>query len=315
MNSRIIVIGDVMLDVYVDGSVARISPEAPVPVLSFEREFCRLGGAANVAINLKGLQEKVTLLGIVGTDKFAGTAKELAAKSNLEFEAISDPHKCTIVKKRLVSGMHQLLRVDYEETFSENSILQVSEYIERSDVKYEAVVFSDYGKGTLKEIDKLIPIVQRLFPKAYIIVDPKGDNYSKYMGVDFITPNEKEFEIVMGKWSNESELKHLAREFLVEYKVKYLLLTKSEKGMSLFRLDDNELLETKIASNVQQVSDVTGAGDTVVASLAYALINGKSPEESARIANIAAGIVVGKRGTSKVRLSELEIAARDKNGG
>ena len=305
MIPRVLVIGDVMLDIYLTGNVSRISPEAPVPILKFDKEFHRLGGAANVAFNLRGLQANVDLIGIVGADEYGNLLCSDLKNHGIIPRIIIDEMSITIVKKRIVSSGQQLLRVDYEEPFSALAKERISSAFESKDFKYNVVIFSDYHKGTLDNIGCLIRSAKASFPDATIIVDPKGNDYLKYNGVEIITPNVSEFELVVGVWRDENELKEKARDFLTTYDIKYLLLTRSERGMSLFSLKDNEVQVIDIPSDVRDVADVTGAGDTVIATLGHAIAQGSSIRDAALLANRAAGVVVGQRGTSQIKIADI----------
>jgi len=305
MIPRVLVVGDIMLDMYVGGKVLRISPEAPVPILKFDKEFHRLGGAANVALNLRGLEVNVDLLGIMGEDKHGSLLYNLLENHGIVPLIIIDETSITITKKRMVSSGHQLLRVDYEEPFSVQAIGAISLELKSKAFKYDVIIFSDYRKGTLDNISQLILTAKTSCPDAMIIVDPKGNDYTKYNGVDIITPNISEFELAVGVWCDENELRGKARDFLMEYDIRYILLTRSEQGMSLFSLKDDEVQAIDMPSDVRDVADVTGAGDTVIATLGHAIAHGLSIGEAALLANKAAGVVVGQRGTSQINIADI----------
>jgi rfaE bifunctional protein kinase chain/domain len=305
-KNSILVIGDVMLDHYIEGSVSRISPEAPVPVLRYKKDQYRLGGASNVALNLKGLSANVGILGIVGNDNEGKIFNESLINEKINSHIIKIDSYTTIVKRRYVSKGHQLIRVDYENQPSPAVITDLDKVLKDVVHHYSTFIFSDYNKGSLLEVGKMIRFIKNEYPDSLIVVDPKGNNYHKYEGADLVTPNINEFKLVMGGWSSDEELYTKAKDFLNMFNIKYLLLTRSEDGMSLFYLNDSKFEKYHFDAEAKEVFDVTGAGDTVIATLADSLSSGMNIFDSILRANKAAGIVVSKFGTSKILDSELD---------
>jgi rfaE bifunctional protein kinase chain/domain len=298
-NYRVLVVGDVMLDRYWFGEVERISPEAPVPVLHVMREQERLGGAANVALNVKTLGGQVTLLSMVGRDEPARRLAELLDAQGVTAVLGKDPRLQTIVKLRLIGRAQQLMRVDFEEEPDHEVLSQMQVDFERELPLHDVVLFSDYGKGGLAHIPRMIEFA-RSFGKP-VLIDPKGTDYSRYTGASVITPNLSEIRQVVGAWRDEVDLHRKAEALRVTLGLKALLLTRSEDGMSLFQADSVEHVKAKVL----EVADVTGAGDTVIATLALMLASGLSMAQSMEIANRAGGLVVSKFGTSTASYEEL----------
>lgn len=299
-QARVLVIGDVMLDSYYSGSATRISPEAPVPVVRVQNKESRPGGAANVALNIASLGGKCTLIGYVGCDSEGSELSSKLIKQNVNCKFVEVSNFPTITKLRVLSRHQQLIRLDFEQNFNDveptQLISMMSDCIDDCDV----VILSDYGKGVLKHAPTIIKIAKEHGKK--ILVDPKGTDFERYTGATAITPNMSEFEAVVGTVINEDDLKVKAYKLLEKYGVENLLVTRSEKGMSLFSPQNDEL---HLPTNAREVYDVTGAGDTVIAVLAATLSTGANLKDSCRFANIAAGIVVGKLGTSTVSMEEL----------
>ena len=286
---RLLVVGDVMLDRYWFGDVSRISPEAPVPVVKVERSEERPGGAANVARNAAALGAQVSLLALVGNDEPGANLKRLMASGGIDASLHVDAAISTTVKLRVIGRQQQLLRIDFETTPSHEVLrAKLSEFEQRLP-GFDAVLFSDYGKGGLTHI---------------VLVDPKGDDYSIYAGATVITPNRSEMRQVVGRWKNDEELETKALALRQQLELQALLVTRSEEGMSLFHAGGT-IHEKAVA---REVYDVSGAGDTVIATLAVMLARGAAWAEAIHIANIAAGIVVGKLGTAVCMRSELEAA-------
>ena len=296
---RILVVGDVMLDRYWFGDVERISPEAPVPVLRVTREQERLGGAANVALNLKTLGAQVTLLSIIGQDEPSRRLTELLHTQGVTAVLGQDPRLQTIVKLRLIGRAQQLMRVDFEKEPAYEVLSQLLADFERQLALHDVVLFSDYGKGGLTHISRMIKLA-RSFGKL-VLVDPKGIDYSIYSGANVITPNRAEMQQVVGVWQDEEDLQRKAEALRVNLGLQALLLTRSEEGMSLFQADGVE----HVKAQLREVADVTGAGDTVVATLALMLACGLSMSHAMEIANRAASLVVSKFGTSTLSYEEL----------
>ena len=299
-KARVLVVGDVMLDRYWFGDVHRISPEAPVPVLKVSRVEERPGGAANVARNITALGAHCTLLSVVGADE-AGDCllRLLTEQGGVEAFLQRDEGFSTIVKLRAIARQQQLLRIDFE-TPPSHEVLKAK--LEEFKIKLpdcNVVILSDYGKGGLAHIAEMIRLA-RAAGKP-VLVDPKGDDYARYQGATLLTPNRSEFHDVAGSWSNEAELCVKAEKLRTELDLEALLVTRSEEGMSLFRAN-NVLHEP---TQAREVFDVSGAGDTVIATLAVMLASGAELGEAVRIANRAAGIVVGKLGTAVVSRDEI----------
>ena len=297
---RLLVVGDVMLDRYWFGEVSRISPEAPVPVVKVERLEERLGGAANVARNAAVLGGSTTLLSVVGDDEAGRSLSRMLAEAGIDASLQVDRHIDTTVKLRVIGRQQQLLRIDFETTPSHEVLREKLEDFERRVEDCDVVVLSDYGKGGLAHIGDMIRLA-RAADKP-VLVDPQGDAYSKYAGATLITPNRGELRQVVGRWSSEDELAAKAQTLRRRLGLDALLVTRSEEGMTLFR--DDEVIHE--AARAREVFDVSGAGDTVIATLAILVASGATWDEAIRVANLAAGIVVGKLGTAVVTRQELE---------
>ena len=296
---RVLVVGDVMLDRYWFGGVERISPEAPVPVVRVTREEERLGGAANVALNVKALGAQVTLMTVVGSDLAAQRVHSLLAESAVPSLLGEDPQLRTIVKLRVIGRSQQLLRVDFESEPDHEILAQMVEDFGRELARHDAVLFSDYGKGGLAHIPRMIEAA-RAAGKP-VLVDPKGREYGRYAGATLITPNRAELAHVVGPWSDESQLRASASALRERYRFETLLLTRSEEGMTLF---DAQGVAHEPA-RTREVFDVTGAGDTVIATMAALMASGMTARQAMPLANRAGGIVVGKFGTATVSFEEL----------
>ena len=299
-RAKILVVGDMMLDRYWFGDVTRISPEAPVPVLKVERVEERPGGAANVARNIAALGAQATLLSVVGNDE-AGVCLEklLNEHSNITALLHRDHTISTIIKLRAIARHQQLLRIDFETPPSHEVLNAVLEDFREKLPLADVVILSDYGKGGLTHIAEMIRMA-RTAGKP-VLVDPKGDDYARYRGATLLTPNRSEFREVAGSWKSEAELISKADKLRTELQLDALLVTRSEDGMSLFRA--NEALHEP--THTREVFDVSGAGDTVIATLAVMLASGADLPAAMRIANRAAGIVVGKLGTAVVSRDEI----------
>ncbi|MEQ1805297.1 MAG: D-glycero-beta-D-manno-heptose-7-phosphate kinase [Burkholderiaceae bacterium] len=296
---QVLVVGDAMLDRYWFGNVDRISPEAPVPVVRVNREEERLGGAANVALNVKTLGTQATLLTVVGDDEPARKLRSLLEKSGVTALLGHDPQLYTIVKLRVIGRSQQLLRVDFENQPDHEVLSAMLADYGNSLGGHQAVLFSDYGKGGLEHIPKMIS--QARAANKPVLVDPKGSDYTRYRGATVITPNRAELAHVVGAWNNEAQLLERAQRLREELGIAALLLTRSEEGMSLFDAAGH----VQVPAQAREVFDVTGAGDTVIATLAAMLACGLSLRDALPIANRAGGIVVGKFGTATVSYEEL----------
>jgi len=298
-KARVLVVGDAMLDRYLFGDVERISPEAPVPVVRVTREEHRLGGAANVALNVKALGPGVMLITAVGDDEPARKLEELLKTQAVEVILGRDPQLFTCVKLRVIGRAQQLVRVDFENQPDHEILGDMLSDFARVVSHYDAVLFSDYGKGGLTHIPRMIELA-RAAGKP-VLVDPKGDDYSRYAGATVITPNRAELAQVIGSWKTEAQLSERAQRLRESHRLDGLLLTRSEEGMSLFDAAGH----LQVPAQAREVFDVTGAGDTVIATLAAMLASGMTLREAMPIANRAGGIVVGKFGTATVSYEEL----------
>ena len=298
-QARVLVVGDAMLDRYWFGAVDRISPEAPVPVVRVNREEERLGGAANVALNVKTLGAQATLLTVVGDDEPARTLKKLLERDGVAALLGSDPKLYTIVKLRVIGRSQQLIRIDFENQPDHAVRAGLLSDYERVLPEHDAVLFSDYGKGGLTHIPRMIELA-RAAGKP-VLIDPKGSDYSRYAGATVITPNRAELAQVIGTWSSEAQLHERAQRLREEHRLDGLLLTRSEEGMSLFDGQGH----SQVPAQAREVFDVTGAGDTVIATMAAMLACGHTLREAMPVANRAGGIVVGKFGTASVSYEEL----------
>ncbi len=297
--ARVLVVGDAMLDRYWFGAVDRISPEAPVPVVRVTREEERLGGAANVALNVKTLGAQTTLLTVVGTDEPARRLRALLETQGVAALLGSDTQLYTIVKLRVIGRSQQLLRVDFENQPDHEVLASLLADYAVALPAHDAVLFSDYGKGGLAHIAQMIDQA-RAFGKP-VLIDPKGSDYSRYAGATVITPNRAELAQVIGAWSSEAQLGERAERLRRELGLEGLLLTRSEEGMSLFDAAGH----LQVPAEAREVFDVTGAGDTVIATLAAMLAAGLSLRDALPIANRAGGVVVGKFGTASLGYDEL----------
>lgn len=289
-----------MLDRYWFGSVDRISPEAPVPVLAVKREECRAGGAANVAHNLLALGAQSNLLSVVGDDEAGREIDNIIASYGATTTLIVDPSIKTIVKLRMVAQNQQLLRADFDEKPSEEVLSQCLDDYRNALKSTDVVILSDYGKGGLTHVTQMISAArEQAIP---VIIDPKGSDYSRYRGATLITPNMKEFEAVVGTCQSEADFAQKARQLRQDLELEYLLVTRSEKGMSLFGEDGSQIDSPATAL---EVYDVSGAGDTVISLMALATVAGFAEQDKLTLANTVAGIVVGKLGTAVASIDEV----------
>ena len=299
-QARVLVVGDVMLDRYWHGATSRISPEAPVPVVHVGQSEERAGGAANVALNIAALGVQTRLLGVTGDDEAAASLEALlnGAGIDSQFQKIVDTP--TVTKLRVISRHQQLIRLDFEDGFDaiDTDALQ-AQYQQDLD-HCDVVVLSDYGKGTLVAIEQLIATA-RAAGKP-VLIDPKVQDFSRYKGATLITPNMAEFELVAGHCADEQALIDKSNALLAQHDLEALLVTRGEHGMTLLRRDEPEF---HLPTQAREVFDVTGAGDTVISVLAAALAAGEELRSATALANLAAGIVVGKLGTASVSVPEL----------
>jgi len=298
-QAKVLVVGDVMLDRYWYGAVDRISPEAPVPVVRITREENRLGGCANVAFNAVSVGAQASLLSVVGDDEASHLLQDLIAKSGITTYFGRDAQLKTTVKLRVIGRQQQLLRVDFENT-PQNEVLssQTQQFMQLL-VAHPVVLFSDYGKGGLAHVTDMIAAARKA--NKAVLIDPKGSDFSRYAGATCITPNRTEFQQVVGGWNSEEELSAKAHNLRKQLQLDAVLLTRSEEGMTLFDAQG----AAHIAAQAREVFDVTGAGDTVIATLAALVAAGMSLREAMPWANRAGGVVVGKFGTATVSYEEL----------
>ena len=298
-QAKVLVVGDVMLDRYWYGAVDRISPEAPVPVVRITREENRLGGCANVAFNAVSVGAQASLLSVVGDDEASHLLQDLIAKSGITPYFGRDAQLKTTVKLRVIGRQQQLLRVDFENT-PQNEVLssQTQQFMQLLP-DHPVVLFSDYGKGGLAHVTDMIAAARKA--NKAVLIDPKGSDFSRYAGATCITPNRAEFQQVVGGWNSEEELSAKAHNLRKQLQLDAVLLTRSEEGMTLFDAQG----VTHIAAQAREVFDVTGAGDTVIATLAALVAAGMSLREAMPWANRAGGVVVGKFGTATVSYEEL----------
>jgi rfaE bifunctional protein kinase chain/domain len=292
-KARLLIVGDVMLDRYWFGDTERISPEAPVPVVLVSKEDERLGGAANVARNAASVGAQISILGVVGDDESGKIVERLLQEQG-------DPNLKTTVKLRVIARQQQLIRLDFEKAPTHEALLNKLEQFQSLLNDVDAVVFSDYGKGGLTHVTQMIAAAKAA--GKFVLVDPKGDDYSKYQSASMITPNRAELREVVGRWKDEADLTQKAQALRETLKLDALLLTRSEEGMSLFTAKGVE----HVKAQAREVFDVSGAGDTVIATMAVALAAGWVPGKAMALANKAGGIVVGKLGTATVSLEELQ---------
>ena len=304
--TRVLVVGDAMLDRYLEGRTGRISPEAPVPVVKVETTFDRPGGAANVALNLASLGVPVTLLAFVGDDDDAAALEQRLTEAGVICRFVVARSVRTIVKLRVLSHQQQMLRLDFEDDFADESHEPLLELFNDLIGSHPIAVFSDYAKGTLKEVGRMIPAARAR--GLTVLVDPKGTDFTRYRGASVLTPNASEFDAVAGVTRDEGGFAARAIALREALALDHLLVTRGERGMSLFSSGK----PVHVPAHALDVYDVTGAGDTAIATLAAGLGAGLPMEAAVRLANRAAGIVVGRKGTATVTFEELvEVAGLD----
>lgn len=296
---KVLVVGDVMLDRYWFGEVERISPEAPVPVVHVARREDRLGGAANVARNAVALGAQVTLAGIVGRDEPGTKVHDMLTLANIQTCLVDDGDHPTTLKMRVLGRQQQMVRVDFEEMPSLNCVTSLTKQVLDLIEAHDVLVLSDYAKGTLGQVTELIAAARRLGVPT--LVDPKGSDYSRYQGASLVTPNRSEMQLAVGHWADEKDLEKRAQALRVQLSLEALLVTRSEQGMSLFLEESRH----DVAAQAHEVFDVSGAGDTVLATLAVIKATGATWEQAMQWANRAGGIVVGKLGTSTITTKEM----------
>ena len=299
-DSKILVVGDLILDEYWFGVANRLSPEAPVPVVKISTIEYRLGAAGNVANNIQSLGGKSKILSTLGNNKEKMILLKLFKQKKILYEIFDNKKNNTITKVRVLANNTQIVRADIENNYEiKNSKLFLKRYLDNLK-KYNVVVLSDYGKGSLSEIKKLILLAKKY--KKIIIADPKGDDFRKYSGVDVLTPNYNEFINIVGFCKNQKILENKGKKLVLDLRLSSLLITQGKNGMTLITKDG---LIRHINSLVEEVYDVSGAGDTVVSTIAICLAAKMSLLESMQIANIAASNVIKKIGTSTINIQEL----------
>ncbi|MGY6273587.1 D-glycero-beta-D-manno-heptose-7-phosphate kinase [Achromobacter denitrificans] len=298
-HSRVLVVGDVMLDRYWFGEVERISPEAPVPVVRVARREDRLGGAANVARNVAALGGHVTLVGVLGEDEAGDSVRRLSTEAGINADLIADPSLHTTLKMRVLGRQQQLLRVDFEQHPAQAALDSVDAALARHLANHDIIVLSDYAKGVLTRVEALIALARAA--GIPVLVDPKGDDYARYRGATLVTPNRAEMQQAVGRWNTEAELTDRAQRLRADLDLEALLVTRSEQGMTLF----TDTGRDHIDAQAHEVFDVSGAGDTVLATLAVSRAIDLPWADAMAWANKAGGIAVGKLGTSVVTAAEL----------
>jgi len=299
-QSTVLVLGDVMLDRYWHGSTSRISPEAPVPVVHVADAEERAGGAGNVAINIASLGAHIILQGYIGKDEAGSVLRKLLNNKNVKCQLIALDDTHTVTKLRVISRHQQLIRLDFEDGFNNNQDTELEKQYTKSLNGVGAVVLSDYGKGTLRNIQWYITAARK--KSIPVLIDPKGSDFEAYRGATLITPNLSEFEAVVGKCHSEQEIVDKAEELIHDLELDALLVTRSEKGMSLMQTNKPAF---HLPTRALEVFDVTGAGDTVISILAASLATGQSLEQAMALSNLGAGIVVSKLGTATATVPEL----------
>lgn len=299
VKKQILIAGDVMLDRYWFGEVNRISPEAPVPIVRVERREERLGGAANVALNTVALGVNAGLMGIIGDDEAGNSIENLLKKAGISSYLSRDKQISTIIKLRVIGRQQQLIRIDFEEKPTEIVLRDKLNRFNALLSAYDVVIFSDYAKGGLMNVKAMIQAAKDA--GKLVLVDPKGSDFARYAGATLLTPNKSELKLIIGEWANEAELTEKAQNLRRELDLQGLLLTRSEEGMTLFTEED----VTHVPAMAREVFDVSGAGDTVIATMAVMMANGMRMQDAVVIANRAGGIVVGKLGTATVTKEEL----------
>ena len=303
MKKKITVIGDVMIDWYLHGESSRISPEAPVPVVNFKESKFQLGGAANVANNLKHLEIEPFLIGAIGNDHFGSLLKEHLKAEKIKFNLLTEKSFQTICKQRLMSSNQQLARIDYEKYFHGSKLTNIFNTFIRNIAKTDLIIVSDYGKGTIFNARKLIQSAKKL--KKKILIDPKGKDFTKYKGANLITPNKAEFENIMGKVGSKRDLANKAKKMLEDLNLESLIVTLGSEGMYVLTKSNKKITGDFINAYPQEVFDVSGAGDTTISALGAALSEGNDIFSAAEFANLAASISVSKLGTSTVSKDEV----------
>jgi len=296
---RILVVGDVMLDRYWFGDVSRISPEAPVPIVRIEKREARLGGAANVARNAAALGANAGLLGVVGADEAGNEVEQMLTSGGIKSFLKRDDAISTIIKLRVIGRQQQMVRIDFEEAPTDTVLRDKLVQFKALLADYDVIVLSDYAKGSLVNVADMIASARAA--GKVVMVDPKGDDFTRYAGATVLTPNKSEMKRIVGSWNSEEQLTAKAQQLRAELKLDALLLTRSEEGMTLY----TDGAQFHMPAQAREVFDVSGAGDTVIATMACMLGTGAGWNEAVETANRAGGIVVGKLGTATVTRDEL----------
>lgn len=308
-QARVLVVGDVMLDRYWHGDAMRISPEAPVPVVHVGNREGRPGGAGNVALNIAALGAATSLVGVVGKDDEGEELKSRLNAAGVYCDFLQSADKPTITKLRVISRHQQLIRLDFEQAFDAQDIVGLDTKVANLLDNAQTLVLSDYAKGGLAEVAALIQLGRR--KNIPVIVDPKGTDFNKYRGATLLTPNLSEFEAVVGRSASEEELVSKGLRLVQALGLEALLITRGEHGMTLIRPNSPEL---HLPAHAQEVFDVTGAGDTVISVLAASMAAGHAMAAATMLANLAAGLVVGKLGTAAISAPELRRAMLAEQG-
>lgn len=304
-QAKILVVGDLMLDRYWHGPTSRISPEAPVPVVKIEESEERAGGAGNVALNIAALNGTPALVGLTGQDEPARILKQRLTHHGVDCQFVELENCTTITKLRILSRHQQLIRLDFEDGFHPDSCQSLLQAYQQQLEACDVVLFSDYQKGTLRELPELIALARA--QGKQIVIDPKGTDFSIYRGATLLTPNLSEFEAIAGHCETDEQLVEKAEQLRQQLELDALLITRSEKGMTLIRSAEPAV---HLPTRAREVFDVTGAGDTVIATLAASVASGLSLVDATKLANLAASVVVGKVGTATVTVHELRTAMR-----
>ena len=305
-QASVLVVGDVMLDSYWQGSTSRISPEAPVPVVHVNEQFHKAGGAGNVALNIAHLGAQSHLVAITGEDEAAQQLSQMLDEADIHLHFVTQVHLPTIKKLRIISQQQQLIRADFEAGFAQLDKSPLTQVCQTQLPQCQAMIISDYGKGTLSDPIALIQAARKM--GVPVLVDPKGTDFKRYYGASYTTPNFKEFTDVVGPCPDEATLYDKGHQLITDLALEGLLVTRGSKGMALLRPDVEPVT---VPAQAREVFDVTGAGDTVIAVMAMSLAAGYDPVTSMKYANAAAGVVVGKLGTATVSGNELYAALHD----
>jgi len=305
-EGRTLVVGDLMLDRYWSGGAERVSPEAPVPVVQISEIEERPGGAGNVALNIASLGGAVTLLGVVGADQEGESLQNILIKHGVQCDFQREEGVRTSTKLRVLSRHQQLIRLDFENRFDRLSLEAMLEHYKSQLDQHDVVILSDYGKGTLSDVQTMIQLARAAGKK--VLIDPKGSDFSKYQGATLMTPNFSEFEAVVGPCGGSEDVVEKGEQLRQQLEMDALLVTRGEDGMTLLCDGDGPFHHP---THAREVYDVTGAGDTVIATLAAGLAAGATRQDAVAAANLAAGIVVGKLGTATTTVAELHHAIHD----